>query len=95
MVYTTTVTSKGTITLPAHVRRDLKIKPGDRLTVDRKGDVITVKPDTYKEELAELRTQAQAHLKKRGLYGLSLEDIKKRADEAKLKEYVGKYGSRA
>jgi AbrB family looped-hinge helix DNA binding protein len=66
MEFTTTISSKGQITVPARIRRALHINPGDRLTVNRKGQTITVKPDSYEEKLAELRNELKQHLKKKG-----------------------------
>ena len=48
-----TVTSKGQITVPAAVRKALKISPGDRLVFTMDGDtvVVTVVPNRTASEL--------------------------------------------
>jgi AbrB family looped-hinge helix DNA binding protein len=46
MASTTTVTSKGQITLPVEVRRQHGIEPGDRLVVQTVGGQIIVEPAT-------------------------------------------------
>ncbi len=94
MEYTTTISSKGQITLPVKIRRELNVHPGDRLTVIKKGNSISVTPDTYQQELDELRRLAHEHMKKNGLLSMSWEEIRKRTDEARLKEYRKKYGVR-
>ncbi|MFQ6075702.1 MAG: AbrB/MazE/SpoVT family DNA-binding domain-containing protein [Candidatus Bathyarchaeia archaeon] len=44
MVETVTVTSKGQVTLPARLRRELKIAEGEKLLVIREGDAIKMIP---------------------------------------------------
>jgi AbrB family looped-hinge helix DNA binding protein len=48
-----TVTSKGQVTVPAAVRKALKIRPGDRLVFTMDGDtiVVTVVPNRTASEL--------------------------------------------
>jgi AbrB family looped-hinge helix DNA binding protein len=44
-----TVSAKGQLTLPAQVRRKLRIQPNDRVTIEVVGDAIVVKraPDFF------------------------------------------------
>lgn len=72
-----TVSSKGQITLPAQVRRKLKIKPNDRLTVEARDDtiVITRAPNLFalkgflgkavpeRQERERMRRAVAAHVK--------------------------------
>lgn len=44
MVETVTVTSKGQVTLPSRLRRELKIVEGEKLLVIREGDAIKMIP---------------------------------------------------
>jgi antitoxin PrlF len=39
-----TITSKGQMTLPKEVRDDLKVKPGDRLIIEKRGDGYVLRP---------------------------------------------------
>ena len=77
----TSVTKKGQITIPAAVRRALRIQPKDRVEVHVEGDVATVKrvPD-----IGELQGSifVPEHLK-----GASWKEIEKKAHEA-----IGKGG---
>lgn len=41
---TVTVTSKGQITIPSRLRRDLKIMEGEKLLILREGDAIKIIP---------------------------------------------------
>jgi len=44
MVETVTVTSKGQVTIPSRLRRELKIVEGEKLLVIREGDAIKMIP---------------------------------------------------
>jgi len=44
LVETVTVTSKGQITIPSRLRRELKIKEGEKMLVMREGDAIKMIP---------------------------------------------------
>jgi len=44
LVETVTVTSKGQVTIPSRLRRELKIAKGEKLLIAREGDVIKMIP---------------------------------------------------
>jgi len=44
LVETVTVTSKGQVTIPSRLRRDLKIGEGEKLLIIREGDAIKIIP---------------------------------------------------
>lgn len=44
MIYESTVTSKGTITLPASIRKKLGILEGRKVRIQLRGGVISVRP---------------------------------------------------
>lgn len=94
MTYTATISSKGQITLPAGIRRSLRLRPGDKITIVKRGGIAEIKPSTYDEELDELRAQAEAHMKSNGTWGASWEEVRRRSDEARLKAYRRKYGAK-
>jgi len=89
------ISSKGQITLPASIRRSLNLHEGDKITIVKRHGSIEIKPDTYQQELNDLRARAKAHMQRNGTWGMSWEEVRKRADEAKLKEYQEKYGPSA
>lgn len=95
MEHVATISSKGQITLPARIRKDLHIHPGDRLIVVKKGQTISIKPDTYDEELTALRKKIEKHVKAKGLWGKPIEEIRAQADEARADYYRKKYGVRS
>lgn len=94
MTYTATLSSKGQITLPAQIRRSLKLQPGDKITIVKRGDVAELKPSTYDEELGELRKKAQAHMKQHGTWGASWDEVRAHTDAARLQEYRKRYGAK-
>ena len=52
MVETVTVTSKGQITIPSRLRRELRIVEGEKLLVIREGDAIKMVPVPKLSEMA-------------------------------------------
>lgn len=50
MTYSSTVTIKGTITLPASIRKKYGITPGQRVDISHHGDVITIKAQSGWDE---------------------------------------------
>lgn len=95
MEHTSTISSKSQITLPAALRRSLKLRPGDKITMVKRGNLIELKPSTYDQELAELRKRAETHMKRNGTWGTPWEEARRLADEAGVEEYRKKYGPRA
>ncbi|HMM79860.1 MAG TPA: AbrB/MazE/SpoVT family DNA-binding domain-containing protein [Pyrinomonadaceae bacterium] len=77
MDYKTTVTSKGTITLPSPIRKAFRITPGRKVTVsvNDKGEIV-VKPGTTFEEFEKLREEIVAKIPKHrlGLTGRALKE---------------------
>lgn len=94
MAYTATISSKGQITLPADIRRGLKLHAGDKITIVKRGAVAEIKPSNYAEELDELRAQAEAHMKQNGTWGASWEEARAGAGAARLAEYAREHGTR-
>jgi AbrB family looped-hinge helix DNA binding protein len=65
MTYPTTVTSKGTITLPAEIRKALAIKPGQRLFIGIDEDQqVSI---TLPLDIEDIRRSNIEHLRKHGL----------------------------
>jgi len=52
MVETTTVTSKGQVTIPSRLRKELKITEGEKLLIIREGDAIKIIPMPKLSKLA-------------------------------------------
>lgn len=45
------LSSKGQIVIPAKIRKELKLSKGDKLLVERRGDVIVLRPVVRLSEL--------------------------------------------
>ena len=43
MTMQTTVTRKGQVTIPAEIRRELDLKEGERISVERQGDAVLLR----------------------------------------------------
>ena len=74
MTHTATISSKGQITLPAEIRKGLKLRAGDKITIVKRGNGIEIKPSMYDQELEELRRRAEAHMKRNGTWGMPWEE---------------------
>lgn len=72
MNYTTTMTSKGQITIPAALRKQLQLKPKDKVqySMDESGVRIEKAQDPW-EELHKVQVFAVAHAKKHSIKPLS------------------------
>jgi len=64
--YYTAITSKGQITLPAAIRRALRVAPGDRVRVRLEDGHATVEPGGT---LEAVRARLQAEARARGTWG--------------------------
>ena len=94
MKTSSTITSKGQITLPAEMRRRLGLKSGERVKFVIKGQELVVSKDNYWEELDAFRKEMSAKVRRAGLAGLSIEEIRQGMNEAKAKYYKEHYDSR-
>lgn len=82
MTYTSTITSKGTITIAAPIRKALKLKPGQevRLSINKDRQVI-IDPGTTFEEFEAIRKRIVAKIPKEKL-GLTGKELKEAIAEA-------------
>jgi AbrB family looped-hinge helix DNA binding protein len=86
--YTTTVTSKGTVTIAAPLRKALSIKPGQKLFIDITEDnkKLVLDPGTtmqaFQAKRAAITEKIPNHLK-----GLSGDELQKAAAKAWLSGY--------
>ncbi len=92
MTYIATISSKGQITLPADIRRSLKLRPGDKITIVKHKGSAEIKASSYDDELQELRKRAEAHMKRNGTWGAPWKEVRKRTDEIRLQEYRDTHG---
>jgi AbrB family looped-hinge helix DNA binding protein len=90
MTYTSVMTSKGTITVPAELRKKFGLKPGDAVafSAESRQHGITIKPTMSWEELQK---KNQAVLKRHNIKPLSDEQLKSTAETAHIKEAAQRY----
>lgn len=91
MTYTTTMTSKGQITVPAPIRKKLGLKPGASLSVDLKGNTAVVKVDDWQKNLAKLQARLTAHRKKHNIPALTDEELDQAINDAAQQAAIERY----
>ena len=82
MSFESTITSKGTITIPSSIRNSLGLKPGRKVSFSiNKDNKMVVDPGVTLEEFEALRSsitkKIPAHLK-----GLTVRELKEKMEEA-------------
>ncbi len=83
MTYTTTMTSKGQITVPAPIRKKLGLESGASINIDLKGNTAIVTANDWQKGLAEIRAEIAAHLKAKDIKPPTSEaDFRKLRQEA-------------
>lgn len=83
MTYSTTMTSKGQITVPAPIRRKLGLRPGASINIKLRGNTAVVEANDWQKGLAEIRAEIAAHLKAKGTKPPTTdEDFRKLRQEA-------------
>jgi len=79
---TSTMTSKGQVTIPADIRAKLRLKPGQRVQFVSLGDAVAIQADTWQQDLTLIQKKAKAAMQKSRLPALSDADLGKAIDEA-------------
>lgn len=91
MRYSSTMTSKGQVTIPAEIRRKLGFKPGESIRFKLSENVVKIEKNDWQGELDKLHRKVARHLKKHNIKPLSDEElddaINKAAEEAALERY--------
>jgi AbrB family looped-hinge helix DNA binding protein len=83
MTYSTTMTSKGQITIPAVIRRNMGLKAGEsvRFKFEKDNQVVIEKND-WKQGLNDLSKEVSAHLAKHNIKPLSDEQLNTAINES-------------
>jgi AbrB family looped-hinge helix DNA binding protein len=91
MRYSTTVTSKGTITIPSTIRKHFGIEQGRQIKVSVSNDnKIVLDPGITMEQFEEARERLLASIPPRRL-GLAGNALKEAIEKAKIEAYKQKY----
>lgn len=84
MTYYSTVTSKGTITLPAEMRKKLHAKPGVKLAIEYVNNQVVVRPAV---DLDALRAKARECMRKQGIAPVTDDQITDAFAQAAIERY--------
>lgn len=88
MVDVTTISTKGQVVIPQHIREELALEEGSQLVVSRMEDFVLLKkihiPDP-KKEFEELTKIGERHAKQRGIK--SEDDVVRIIHEGRKKKY--------
>jgi len=82
MQYTSTMTSKGQVTVPAAFRRKLGIKPGETVRLSISGNSVKVEATDWRKDLKELQVRIHDHMKRKNLPFPPPEDWQKVREQA-------------
>ena len=95
MTYSTTMTSKGQITVPAPIRKKLGLQPGSSINIKLKGNTAVVELNDWQKGLAEVRAEITAHMKKHGIKPPKTDEdfrhIREKAHEAAAQDRLRRY----
>jgi len=91
MTYSTTLTSKGQMTLPAPFRKKLGLRPGEEVLVELRGNEVVIQKNNWLENLRRIQEQNRAQMKKRGIKPLTDEELDNAINDAAEKAVAEKY----
>jgi AbrB family looped-hinge helix DNA binding protein len=91
MTYSTTLTSKGQMTLPAAFRKKLGLKPGEQILMEMRGNEVVIQKNNWLENLRRLQEENRTYMKKRGIKPLTDEELDDAIDAAAEKAAVERY----
>ena len=75
MTYSTTLTSKGQMTLPVSFRKKLGVNPGDQVLVELRGNEVVVQKNNWLENLKKIQSENRRYLKAHNIKPLSDEEL--------------------
>ncbi|MDR3070673.1 MAG: AbrB/MazE/SpoVT family DNA-binding domain-containing protein [Propionibacteriaceae bacterium] len=67
MTHTSTITSKGQVTIPAEIRREFGFNPGQLVTFRVEEGNVLIEPPP---RLEEVRARLQSEMKRKGTWGI-------------------------
>lgn len=85
------MTSKGQITVPAPVRKQLGLRPGESINIEIKGNGAFVSANDWQAGLAEVQAEIATHLKKHNIKPLSDEELDEAINEAAAQAALERY----
>lgn len=92
MTYSTTLTSKGQVTVPVAIRRRLKLGTGERVRFKiTHSNRVLIEKDDWKRKLERLRKKVTAHLKKHNIPALSNRELDQAINAAAEEAAIARY----
>lgn len=73
--YTTTLTSKGQMTMPAAFRKMMGVKPGEKVRVTFKAGKTIVEKDNWLADLRKTQARNRDYMKKNGIKPLNDQEL--------------------
>jgi AbrB family looped-hinge helix DNA binding protein len=92
MTYSTTMTSKGQITIPAVIRRNMGLKAGEsvRFRFEKDNQVVIEKND-WKQGLSDLNKEVSTHLRNNKIKPLKDEELDVAINESSQEAATERY----
>lgn len=91
MTHTRKLTTKGQVTIPLAVRRQLNVMPGEQVNFEvTKNGHVKITKNNWETRLAEIQSQIQSHLTANNIKPIDDETLDKLLDEAKAADYQAK-----
>jgi AbrB family looped-hinge helix DNA binding protein len=91
MTYSTTLTSKGQMTVPAAFRKKLGLKPGEQVLVEMRGNEVVIQKNNWLENLRRVQEENRSYMKKRGIKPLTDEELDNAINSAAEQAAVERY----
>jgi len=91
MTHTTTITSKGQMTLPAPFRKKLGLKPGEQVLVELRGKEVVIQKNNWLENLRRIQNENKTYMKKKGIKPLTDEELDNAIDDAAKEAAIERY----
>ena len=91
MQYSSNMTSKGQVTIPADIRRKLGLRPGQPVQFSLSGDTVRLGAPDWQKDLSELHRRVAERMKRRDLKPLSDEELDTAINEAGEAEAMARY----
>jgi len=91
MTYSTTLTSKGQMTVPAAFRKKLGLKPGEQVLVEMRGNEVIIQKNNWLENLRRVQEENRLYMKKRGIKPLTNEELDNAINSAAEQAAVERY----
>jgi antitoxin PrlF len=91
MTYSTTITSKGQVTIPVDIRRRLGLKAGASIRFKLAQNQVILEKNDWKSGFDELHKEVADHLKKHNIKSLNDEELDNAINDASEQAAIERY----